>query len=142
MKTNLSPESPQSDGIKLYAMSPDNKLLSLGNVLSKSTINIAKDDFDTESNDYSTAVNVTNTYSFECKINPDNSFYEFIEKECKPLKDAQKITDRLNDLVEEFHAPGTPRRERRTIKREFDRLFNLFQKHCKKHNIQYTFQKI
>lgn len=87
------------------------------------------------------SISVRNTYSFECSIQADDSFKKSIEETSKPIKDAQMLIDKLNDLIEEYHAPGAPRRERRAIKREFDRIFRILQKHCAKHNIRYSFQK-
>ena len=86
--------------------------------------------------------NVQNTYNFECTIKDFDSeaLKEFFEGNAS-LKTASSLTDKLNDLIEEYHAPGTPRRERRAIKREFDKVFAIFHKHCQKNNIKYSFQR-
>lgn len=97
-------------------------------------------DFSTEVEEDIDPPSVKNTFSFECDIEscPD---LEDLMKDCKPLQDAQKLADRLNDLIEEYHAPGAPRRERRAIKREFDRIFRIYVKHCEKYNLKHSFQK-
>lgn len=97
-------------------------------------------DFSTEVEEDIDPPSVKNTFSFECTIDSCPDLKDLIG-DCKPLQDAQKLADRLNDLIEEYHAPGAPRRERRAIKREFDRIFRIYVKHCEKHNIKYTFQK-
>ena len=89
-----------------------------------------------------TPVNIHNAYNFECNLKIDP-----LDEEAKKLlfgdsafQTARRLTDELNDLIEEYHAPGTPRRERRAIKREFDKIFRIFQKHCMLNQINYSFQ--
>lgn len=92
---------------------------------------------------YETPVNIHNAYNFECNLKIDP-----LDEEAKRLlfgdptfQTARRLTDELNDLIEEYHAPGTPRRERRAIKREFDKIFKIFCKHCKANNIEIGFTK-
>lgn len=91
-----------------------------------------------------TPVNIHNSYNFECNLKIDS-----LDEEAKKLlfgdsafQTARRLTDELNDLIEEYHAPGTPRRERRAIKREFDKIFRIFQKHCMLNQISYSFQHV
>lgn len=90
-----------------------------------------------------TPINIHNTYNFECNLKMDP-----LDEEAKKLlfgnsafQTARRLTDELNDLIEEYHAPGTPRRDRRAIKREFDKIFKIFCKHCKANNIEIGFTK-
>ena len=62
--------------------------------------------------------------------------------ESKQYLTACDIADTLNDLIEEYHAPGNTRRERRAIKHEFNKVLRIFQKYCIKHNFSYTFQHL
>lgn len=79
------------------------------------------------------------------EINIRNSFkfgYEpGSQQNERVLNNAYWLADRLNDLVEEYHAPGTPRRERRLIEREFKRVLTIFRKYCIDHCIYPTSQK-
>ena len=87
--------------------------------------------------------NVQNTYKFECTMkDPDSDALKELFEGNPSWKTASSLIDKLNDLIEEYHAPGTPRRERRAIKREFDRVFAIFRKHCQKNNIKYSFQRL
>ena len=72
-------------------------------------------DFSEEDNEIVAPPSVKNTYSFECSIESTPELKDFLEEHGKPLKEAQRIADRLNDLIEEYHAPLAPRRERRAI---------------------------
>lgn len=88
-------------------------------------------------------VNIHNSYNFECDLKIDSC-----DDETRELlfgnaawKTACRLADHLNDLIEEYHAPGTPRRERRAIKREFDKIFRIYQKHCQTYNIGFKFVK-
>lgn len=47
--------------------------------------------------------------------------------------------DKIAWLIQ--HAPGNPRNERRAIKREFDKVFRIFQKHCYAYNIDFMFER-
>lgn len=89
-----------------------------------------------------TAINVRNSYKFECQIEGLES--AAVKKMCEGTqgwKDACRLADTLNDLIEEYHAPGTPRKERRAIKREFDKVFRIFRKHCRTYRIDFSFEK-
>lgn len=88
-------------------------------------------------------VTVCNSYKFECKFK-DSLVTSEINKLIDDLpsyKVAGNLADKLNDLVEEYHAPGTPRSERRAIKREFDKVFRIFRKHCYTYNIDFGFTR-
>lgn len=87
-------------------------------------------------------VNVQNSYKFECTItDPVPEELQKLFDGDPSFKIASRLTEQLNDLIEEYHAPGTPRRERRAIKREFDKIFRIFHKHCLMHGIEYSFQQ-
>ena len=43
------------------------------------------------------------------------------------------------EAISNIFAPGTPRRERRAIKREFDKIFKIFRKHCQVYKIDFKF---
>ena len=86
-------------------------------------------------------VNIHNSYNFECDLKIDS-----LDDETRELlfgnaawKTACRLADQLNDLIEDYHALGTPRRERRAIKREFDKIFRIYQKHCQTNNINFKF---
>lgn len=90
-----------------------------------------------------TPVNIHNAYNFECNLKIDP-----LDEETKKslfggsaFQTARRLSDELNNLIEEYHAPGNPRRERRAIKREFDKIFKIFCKHCKANNIGIGFTK-
>lgn len=92
------------------------------------------------------AINVVNSFSFQCFVDVD----EYNEAAKRPFfsqafwraqKTACQLVDKLNDLVEEFYAPGNTRRERRAIQREFNKLFSKFDTHCKTHNINYKYKR-
>ena len=96
-----------------------------------------------EENTAKAPVNVCNAYKFECKfegleLNPG---VKELFMQGQSWKDACRLTDILNDLIEEYHAPGTPRRERRAIKREFDKVFKIFCKHCQTYKIDFKFER-
>lgn len=101
---------------------------------------IAWDHVSFESASEEAPVNVQNSYKFECSFKDvDTTGIKELLESNQSYKDAYRLTDALNDLIEEYYAPGTPRRERRAIKREFDKVFRIFQKHCKTHGIDYKF---
>lgn len=88
-------------------------------------------------------VTIHNSYKFECNFK-DSSIASGIKDLVDNIpgyKTAQRLTDELNDLIEEYHAPGTPRSERRAIKREFDKVFRIFRKHCYSYNIDFRFER-
>ena len=88
------------------------------------------------------SINVQNSYKFECTIKDpwSEDLKKLFEGDTR-WKTACRLSDQLNDLIEEYHVPGTPRRERRAIKREFDKIFAIFRKHCQKSGIEYSFQQ-
>lgn len=87
-------------------------------------------------------IEIGNSYCFKCDL---KQYYPELPLKLKQssaaYKTAERLADRLNDLIEEYHAPGTPRRERRAIKREFQKILRIFQKHCNAHNIKISFTK-
>jgi tRNA-dihydrouridine synthase len=88
-------------------------------------------------------VNICNSYNFECNLKIDSFDKEFkkLLYEDSTWKMARRLCDELNDLIEEYHAPGTPRRERRAIKRHFNKIFRIFHNHCKEYNMLYSFKR-
>ena len=86
-------------------------------------------------------INICNSYYFECSVKLPlmNQAAKDLFFDSPGWKTACRLADKLNDLIEEYHAPGTPRRERRAIKREFDKIFRIFRKHCKECKIDFKF---
>ncbi len=86
-------------------------------------------------------IDIQHSYKFECDINPpfSNQKAKDLFLESSSWRKANELADELNELIEEYHAPGTPRRERRAIKRDFVRIFQIFRKHCQKHQIDFKF---
>lgn len=85
-------------------------------------------------------INVHNTYSFQCDVKLSGDIRKLFEENLA-WKTACRLADKLNDLVEEYHAPGTPRRERRAIQREFDKIFRIFRKHCQTYMIDFKYTR-
>lgn len=86
-------------------------------------------------------IDIHHSYNFECsfKVPPFTVGVKELFEESAAWRHACRLADKLNDLIEEYHAPGTPRRERRSIKREFDKTFIIFHKHCKQSCIAYRY---
>lgn len=84
-------------------------------------------------------IDINHSYKFECTIDSDELNKTL--DDTPGFKTACRLTDELNDLIEEYYAPGTPRRERRAIKREFDKIFRIFRKHCQAHHINFKFDR-
>ena len=86
-------------------------------------------------------IDIHHSYKFECSVNVSlmNEVAKDLLFDSPGYKTACRLTDELNDLIEEYHAPGTPRRERRAIKREFDKIFKIFRKHCQVYKIDFKF---
>lgn len=91
----------------------------------------------------SSPIDIGNSYCFKCDIKSyfTNPVEMDLYLDSPAWKNACRIADELNQLIEEYHAPGNPRKERRAIKRQFDKIFNIFRKHCQKHKIAYSFQR-
>lgn len=87
------------------------------------------------------SIDIHNSYKFECsfKVPPFTVGVKELFEGSAAWKTACRLADELNDLIEEYHAPGTPRRERRAIKREFDKIFRIFHKHCQVCKIDFRF---
>ncbi|MBD5241433.1 MAG: hypothetical protein HDS59_05080 [Barnesiella sp.] len=99
-------------------------------IRSHPVITYESSEFDKTSN-----INIQNCYQFECKskdYSPSDEVKQYIA--------ACNLIDTLNDLIEEYHAPGNTRRERRATKHEFEKVLRIFLKHCKKYNIAYSVQ--
>lgn len=105
-------------------------------------LDISSGSFSPELTDaFNEPVSVCNSYKFECSFKGPALNIQDLWKDIPGYKDACRLADELNDLIEEYHAPGTPRRERRAIKREFDRIFRIFRKHCYTHRIDFRFER-
>lgn len=91
------------------------------------------------------AVNVVNSFQFQCDIDKDDEAAKWLFNN-HPFRKAQntayRLTDELNDLIEEYHAPGNTRRERRAIQRQFNKLFSKLDKLCKTYHINYKYKTI
>lgn len=88
-------------------------------------------------------VNIYNLYYFECDVK-----FPLMNQAAKDLffdspawKTTNRLADKLNSLIEEYHAPGNTRKVRRAVQRQFDKTFKIFRQHCLECNIQYTFQQ-
>lgn len=91
-------------------------------------------------------IDIHSSYHFECNVNwgEMNSMNEAYKNICygsRSWRDACRLADELNDLIEEYHSPAFPRRERRAVKRQFDKIFLIFRKHCAKYKIDFKFIK-
>lgn len=78
-------------------------------------------------------IEIGTSYSFKCMLTQS--------AQSDKLKKATIIADNLNDLIEEYHISGTPRRERRMLRFEFDKRLRILQKYCDENNIRLTFIK-
>lgn len=98
-------------------------------------------------------ITINNSYHFVCEFTepaeisvqaPQLSSVDLdaLYKKNPAWREATWLADKLNDLIEEYHAPGVPRKERRAIEREFDKVVHIFQKHCSKNRIKYTYQEV
>lgn len=94
-------------------------------------------------------VNIGNSYQFSCSFKMDKSASDALSAliaENFPAnfkqvwKRANRLRDELNDMIEEYHAPGNSRRVRRQLKRDFDKTFRIFRAYCKEHGIEYGSQ--
>lgn len=84
---------------------------------------------------------IKTSYQFVCKMDIRN-FYSSIKdmySQSWEWKRANKLADDLNDLIEEYNAPGTPRKERRTLIKKFKKTLQLLDKHCRKYKLTYSF---
>ncbi|TGY77874.1 hypothetical protein [Lepagella muris] len=86
-------------------------------------------------------IDIHHSYKFECSVNLPlmNEVAKELFFGSPGYKTACRLADELNDLIEEYHAPGTPRRERRAIRREFVKIYRIFRKHCKECKINFKF---
>lgn len=84
-------------------------------------------------------IDISTSYHFECDVKSTDSELKKLFKNSSQWRDACRLADELNDLIEEYHCPGLPRRERRAVKRQFDKIFRIFQKHCHNYMIDYKF---
>lgn len=86
-------------------------------------------------------VNICNSYYFECEVK-----LPLMNQAAKDLffgspawKTANRLADKLNSLIEEYHAPGNTRKVRRAVQRQFDKTFKIFQTHCQECRIDFKF---
>lgn len=81
-------------------------------------------------------LSVINSYSINCDLKPAPRDKKQLIGISKGLDYAERLREELNDLIEEYHAPGNTRRERRAVKRQFDKVARIFCDYCKRHNIE------
>lgn len=87
------------------------------------------------------SVNICNSYYFECEVK-----LPLMNQAAKDLffgspawKTANRLADKLNSLIEEYHAPGNTRKVRRAVQRQFDKTFKIFRQHCLECEIDFKF---
>ena len=88
------------------------------------------------------SIDINKSYCFQCNCKIEWSELQSTFHWSPELHTANTLCDRLNDLIEDYHAPGMLRRERRSIKRKFDKLMVILQKHCAKYHINIKFTKV
>ncbi len=86
-------------------------------------------------------IDIATSYHFECEVKSIDGELKNLFQNSSQWRDACRLADELNDLIEEYHCPGLPRRECRAVKRQFDKIFRIFQKHCRKYGIDYKFTR-
>lgn len=87
-------------------------------------------------------IDIKTSYEFTCYLDESyNQELERLYKQTEFWKYAVKLSKQLNDLIEEYHVPGTSRRERREINRTYCKLYNKFHKHCQFAQINYKFKR-
>lgn len=91
-------------------------------------------------------IDIATSFNFNCRLDTDWSDIdpevERLYKQTSKWEYAVKLSETLNDLIEEYHAPGNSRHERREIKRQFGKVFMVFLKHCRMSQISYTFKRV
>ena len=87
-------------------------------------------------------VDIDKSYCFQCNCKIDSSELQKIFQWSPEIRTANTLCDQLNDLIEDYNAPGMIRRERRAIKREFDKLMLILQRHCVKYRINIKYTKV
>ena len=88
---------------------------------------------------YTEPIDISTSYHFECDAKIADEDLRMALLDSSEWRNACRLADELNDLIEEYYSPGLPRRERRAVKRQFDKILRIFQKHCHKHLIGYKF---
>lgn len=83
-----------------------------------------------ESEDVQTYMPVNRTYTFSCELAPEsrNTIADVFAD--KSLKQAETMIERLNELSAQYNSGKLIRRERRAVKREYDRLSLMLLRHC------------
>jgi hypothetical protein len=76
-------------------------------------------------------LNIANVHSFQCICVLDDDF-----KHTEAWHTACLLTDQLNDLVEEYNAPGNQRKELRSISQNFHRTLKKLLRHRTKYNLE------
>lgn len=86
-------------------------------------------------------VNICNSYYFECEVKLPlmNQAAKDLFFDSPAWKTANRLADKLNSLIEEYHAPGNTRKVRRAVQRQFDKTFKIFRNHCQKCRIDFKF---
>ena len=86
-------------------------------------------------------VNICNSYYFECEVKLPlmNQAAKDLFYDSPAWKTATRLADKLNSLVEEYHAPGNTRKVRRAVQRQFDKTFKIFRDHCQECRIDFKF---
>lgn len=85
--------------------------------------------------------NIRTSYKFECHMDIRNYYAKVPELYRKSWEwaRANELADRLNDIIEEYHAPGTVRKVRRALQRSFDKTIKQLDRHCRMYKIIYKF---
>ena len=86
-------------------------------------------------------VNICNSYYFECEVKLPlmNQAANDLFFGSPAWKTAHRLADKLNSLIEEYHAPGNTRKVRRAVQRQFDKTFKIFRNHCLECRIDFKF---
>lgn len=84
---------------------------------------------------------IRTSYQFECRMDIRNYYAKVPElyRHSWEWKRAEKLADKLNDIIEEYHAPGTIRRVRRDLQRKFQKALQQLDQHCRMYKIIYEF---
>lgn len=87
-------------------------------------------------------VDIATSFDFTCLL--DGCTYNggcWMRMETEQWRHAVDLADKLNDLIEEYHTPGNFRRVRKMIRRQFDKAFRTFLKHCRRNRIDFIFTR-
>lgn len=84
-------------------------------------------------------IDIATSYDIQCSEQEKFASTTDNHSGMHPQRTAIAFCNRLNDLIEEYHAPGANRSDRRTIKREFESLANILLAHCRKYSLNVKF---